>query len=281
MGQPGKPVDDGQTLLYLLGRSDIELAGITTSFGNGTIDEVFSATEQLLCALGRDDIPLFKGEGRRGQPPTDAARFLVEITASYPGEITLLAIGPVGNLRAAAEINPDFFGYLKQVVCMGGYLRPLELPGWDDVPEVNLSANPEAAFAVLNAPCPFTLMNAHVCLQAPFSLSELEPIAGSDPVAYRILRDYLLAIEERHLAPRDYLWDLLPAVYMSYPDLFDDNLVWVRSTIQDLETGTIVIGDEGEGARINMPTRILDVGRFYAILYDAWAQAPLTRNVWI
>ena len=74
------------------------------------------------------------------------------------------------------------------------------------------------------------------------------------------------------------MWDLLPAVYISYPELFDNNPVWVRSTTGDLETGTIVTGDEVDGALINMPTRILDVDRFYAILYDAWAQAPLIQT---
>ncbi len=285
MGLPGKPVDDGQTLLYLLGRSDIELLGVTTTFGNGTIDEVYAATEVFLHDLGREDIPLLKGEGKRGQPPTDAARFLAETAASHPGEITLLAIGPLGNLRAASELDPDFFHNLRGIVIMGGYLHPLPIPGWEDVPELNLASDPEAACVVLNAPlrrtqdaaCPVTLMNAHICLQAPFGLPELAPIEKSDPKAYCILRDYLLTCETPHLAPRDYLWDLLPAVYISYPDLFDDNPVRVRSTVADLETGTIDIGDDEDGALINMPTRILDVDRFYAILYDAWGQVSLSN----
>jgi len=272
MGVPGKPVDDGQTLLYLLGRPDIELMGITTTFGNGTIDEVYTATEQLLRDIGRPDIPLWRGAGKRAQFPTDAARFLAETVASYPGEITLLAIGPVGNLLAASQLDPDFFHHLKQIVCMGGYLHSLGIPGWDDVPELNLSSDPEAAFAMLNAPCPVTLMNAHICLQAPFGLEELAPIERFDRRTYHILRDYLLTCEARHLDPKDYLWDLLPAVYISYPELFDANPAWVRSTVEDLESGTIVVGSAGGGARINMPTRILDVDQFYAILYEAWAE---------
>ncbi|GAB4546229.1 MAG: nucleoside hydrolase [Anaerolineae bacterium] len=283
MGLPGKPVDDGQTLLYLLGRPDIELMGVTTTFGNGSIDEVYQATQTLLHDLGRDDIPLLKGAGRRGQPPTEAARFLAESAASHSGQITVLAIGPLGNLRAAAELDPDFFGHLKGIAIMGGYLHPLPLPGWEDVPELNLASDPEAAWTVLNAPrqaaevaCPITLMNAHICLQAPFGLAELAPIEAFDPRAYGILRDYLLTCQSRHITARDYLWDLLPAVYLSYPDLFDDNPVWIGSTVADLERGTIVTGAEGEGALINMPTRILDIDQFYAILYEAWAQASLS-----
>jgi hypothetical protein len=121
------------------------------------------------------------------------------------------------------------------------------------------------------------LMNAHICLQAPFGLPELAPVETFDSLAYQVLHDYLLAIQERHLAPRDYLWDLLPAVYVSYPELFDPNQVWVRSSVAHLETGSLVLGQGGVGAPINMPTRILDIDRFYTILYDAWSKAPPNR----
>jgi inosine-uridine nucleoside N-ribohydrolase len=272
LGVPGKPVDDGQTLLYLLGRSDIELVGITTTFGNGTIDEVHAATEWLLRELRREDIPLFKGAGARGQAPTEAAYFLAATAARYPGEVSVLAIGPLGNLRAASEVDPNFFRNLKQVAVMGGYLHPLE-GYWANVPELNLSCDAEAAYAVFHAPCPVTLMNAHVCQQAPFGLPELERLQswrGSS--IYEDLHNWLLQCEVAPSVPGDYLWDLLPAVYLSYPELFEENRVWVRSTVSDLETGTIVLGREGEGAPVNMPTRILDIDRFYDILYEAWGR---------
>ncbi|TFG49619.1 MAG: nucleoside hydrolase, partial [Anaerolineales bacterium] len=44
MGLKTKEVDDGLTLYYLLGRPDIDLLGITTTFGNGTIDQVYQQT---------------------------------------------------------------------------------------------------------------------------------------------------------------------------------------------------------------------------------------------
>lgn len=277
LGLPGKPIDDGQTLLYLLGRPDIELMGITTSFGNGTIEEVRTATERFRRDYGLD-IPVYHGAGQRGQRPAETGRFLAETAAAYPGQISLLAIGPVGNLAAAAEIDPLFFRNLKQIACMGGYLRPLDVPGWEHVGEVNLAADPEASFTVLHASCPFTLMNAHTCLQAPFGLEELAPLEKHDPYTYHLMREFLLVCQARHVNPRDYLWDLLPAVYISYPELFDANPVWVASTVADLETGMIVPGSEGNGVQINMPTRILDVERFYQVLYEAWNRAPVSQG---
>ncbi len=280
MGRPYWEVDDGLTLLYLLGRSDIELLGITTTFGNGPIEQVHPLTVQLLRCLGREDIPLFKGEGERGQAPTDAARFLAETAAAHPGEISLLATGPVGNLRAAAELDPSFFRNLKQITVMGGYLHSLRI-GWRDVSELNLSLDPEAAFAVLNAECPVTVMNAHVCLQAPFRWRDLRRVRHWSRSTRRLLRNWLITLGIGCGVPEFYLWDLLPAIYISYPDLFDANPVWVQSTVKDLETGTLVISDEADrrpsesGARINMPSQILDIARFNKILFDAWAQVEL------
>ncbi|HIC89703.1 MAG TPA: nucleoside hydrolase, partial [Anaerolineae bacterium] len=274
MGLPHWEVDDGLTLLYLLGRSDVELLGVTTTFGNGTIDQVYTLTKQLLCNVGHEHIPLFRGEGERGQPATDAARFLVEMTASHPGEITLLATGPLGNLRAAAELDPGFFQQLKQIVCMGGYLHPLRI-GWRNVAELNLSADPEAAFAVLNAPCLVTLMNAHTCLQASFGWRDLTRIRHWGSNTRRIIRNWLLEFGRQCGVLKFFLWDLLPAVYISYPELFDTNMVWVRSSVTDLETGTIVLAEEGDGAVINMPTRILDQHCFKEILFEAWARVHL------
>jgi purine nucleosidase len=238
MGLPLKEIDDGLTLLYLLGRPDIELLGVTTTFGNGTIDEVHAQTERLLRDFGPGDIPVFKGEGERsqalrlprlrsgqvrsGRAPTDAARFLAETVASRPGEVTLLATGPLGNLHAAAELDPAFFDNIKRVVCMGGYLHPLRI-GWRNVPELNLSADPEGALAVLNAPCPVTLMNAHVCLQAALGWRELKCLDHWGRDMRRTVRAWLLTFGAYCGVRVFYLWDLLPAVYLSYPDLFDRN----------------------------------------------------------
>ncbi len=40
MGLDNRDIDDGMALMYLLGRDDVELLGITLTAGNGTIDEV-------------------------------------------------------------------------------------------------------------------------------------------------------------------------------------------------------------------------------------------------
>ena len=275
MGHPWqRGGDDGLALLYLMGRPDIDLLGITTSFGNGPIELVYPHTQQLLRDIGREDIPLFKGEGERGQAPTEAAHFLAETAAEHPGEITLLAIGPLGNLRAAAELDPSFLGNCKQIAIMGGFLHDLRL-GYRKIGEINLSYDPEATLAVLDAPCPVTLMNAHICLQAMFTWLDLRRIRAWGPKTRSLLRRWLLLLGIGTGLPGFVLWDLLPAAYIEFPELFDENAVWIRSTVQDMEAGSIILGEEGDGARINMPNNILDPKRFKEILFEAWEKTPL------
>ena len=275
MGIPKKEVDDGLTLLYLLGRPDVELLGVTTTFGNGSADAAYTQTARLLHDVGREDIPVYYGADRRGDSPTPAAQFLAEMAAAHPGEISLLATGPLGNVRAAAELDPAFLGNVQRIACMGGYLHPLRI-GYRTFPELNLSGDPEGSRLVLNAPnhgCPVMLMNAHICLQAPFRWRDLRSVRHWGPAAHKTLLYWLIAFGWLYCGvPEFYLWDLLPAVYLSYPALFDENQVQIQSTVSDLESGALKPVEVTEEPAVNMPAHILDPQQFKAILSEAWAR---------
>lgn len=268
-GLPLKEIDDGLTLLYLLGRADVDLLGITTVFGNGTLEEVLDATRQQLQGLGRTDLPVLAGAGTRGAAPTEAARFLAETAAARPGEITLLATGPLSNLHAAAQLDSGFFGNLKAIACMGGYRHDLRL-GWRTLPELNLSADPQASYSVLNAACPVTLMDAHVCLQAPFGLRDLRRARFWDRATRRTVRNWLLTFGLYCGVTVFYLWDLLPAVYITHPDLFEARTERVASSEDDLATGSLVRIEDEAAPPVVMPARILDPTRFKDVLFEAW-----------
>jgi purine nucleosidase len=194
--------------------------------------------------------------------------------AKHPGEISLLATGPLGNLRAASTLDPNSLGNLKQIPIMGGYLHDLRV-GWRRVGEINLSRDPEASFAVLNAESPVTLMNAHTCLQADFSWTDLHRVRHWGSKTRRLLRQWLLTLAAGCGVPRFNLWDLLPALYIEFPELFDENPVWIRSTVKDLETGSIILGNESSGAQVNMPRAIVDPNRFKRILFEAWSRISI------
>lgn len=269
LGPFGKEIDDGLALLYLLGREEVELLGVTATFGNGTLEEVVTQTRWLLGELGREDIPLVPGEAARGEPPTPAAEFLASTVAQHPGEVTVLATGPLGNLRAAAGLDPAFFHNARQVVCMGGIREPLRI-GLRTLPELNFSANPEASAAVLGAPCPVTVMSAQVCLQAAFGWRDLRRVRGWRPAFRRAVRRWLIAFGLYCGVPRFYLWDLLPAVYVTHPGLFSEEQVTLDASAGPLRAGRLAEA-AGGGAHVRLPARITDIDRFRALLFETWA----------
>ncbi len=278
MGIPGLPIDDGQTLLYLWGRSDIDLLGITTTFGNGTIEEVQRATKDLLEHVGKPDLPLIRGASRRGEPPGEAATYLAETVAAKPGAISILAIGPLGNLHAASQCDPEFFRNVKQIVIMGGSTAPIYLGG-DELPELNLASDPEAAHAVLTAPCRITLMNAQICLEAPFSLEDMPRIKNWDDRTRGMIEEFLEHLGQKNGEAKDYLWDVLPAVYISHPEIFVDKEILLSSTVADLASGLINMAREGDLPRINMPGEIVNIDRFNRIVDVAWSNCPVSNRV--
>jgi len=270
LGLPFKEIDDGLALLYLLGRTDIEILGVTTVFGNGTMIQSYEQTRQLLHAYGRANIPVYKGAAKIGDISTDAAHFLTETCAAHPGEITIVATAPLSNMWAAEKLYPQFFTNLKQVVCMGGYLEPLRI-GWRNVSELNLSADAEASWMVLNAPCLVTVMSAQLCLQATFGWGDLRKVGFIDREMQAVIRNWLLAFGFFCGVDKFYLWDILPAVYISHPEMFEQRKVNIISTVEDLLSGSLVIDKQNNNQKpINLPSKIKDVQQFRKVIMDSW-----------
>lgn len=109
MGVPNHDVDDGLALLYVLGCPEVDLLGVTCSFGNSTQDTVYRNTRRLLQEWGRGDIPVFRG----ADSPAPLARYLEQILSGWFGW-NRVRYGQDGfvnwDLMAAAQlIHPELF----------------------------------------------------------------------------------------------------------------------------------------------------------------------------
>ncbi|MBN1536700.1 MAG: nucleoside hydrolase [Anaerolineales bacterium] len=279
LGLPFKEIDDGLALLYLLGRPDIEILGVTTVFGNGSMAQSYTQTRQLLRIYGRQDIPVYKGAEKAGEISSEAAHFLVETCAAHPGEISLVATGPITNLFSAVKLDPQFFANLQQVICMGGYLEPLRI-GWRNVAELNFSADAQASWMMLNSPCALTVMSAQLCLQASFGWRDLRLTRFFDREMRRTIRNWLVAFGLFCGVDRFYLWDLLPVIFVSNPELFDKRDVNITSTVEDLMHGSLILGHESsDHKRINLPSKINDVKKFRNIMLNSWHHAIMQNKI--
>ncbi|MCD6506764.1 nucleoside hydrolase [Candidatus Poribacteria bacterium] len=161
----GSDIDDAVCLAYLLKQPRCELLGVTTVTGE---PERRAMLASAICkAAGRDDVPIRSGSAdpilveqrQKGAPqaevlprwrhredfePHAAVEFLRQTIRSRPGEITLLAIGPLTNIGLLFALDPEIPGMLRSLVLMNGAftgrlpsLAPLE---WNAIGDPHATA---------------------------------------------------------------------------------------------------------------------------------------------
>ena len=279
MGKPCWIIDDGLAIFYTLGVPNLELIGITTTFGNSKIKTVMKHTKKLLKAIGREDIPLMEGASKKGDYSTKAAHFLADIVASNPGEITLLALGPLGNLRGAHELYPDFFKNLKGIILMGGIIKERLTIGRTKIKDVNLRRDHKAAYTVLNAECPVTIINCHICKQVPFTKDDFEEMDFWPKNLMHILKNSVWTDHLLHKIDHTILWDLLVPVYLTNQELFDKKPVRIlASKEEDVIDGRLKISPEEKGTEVHMPSKVLDPLMFKKIVIESWQRFHETTS---
>jgi purine nucleosidase len=172
MGAPGSDIDDGFALALAIAEPAIDLELVTTVGGNTDVDTATALSAQLLERLGRPDVPVVRGAGgplrgggrRHGTPPRPRAHAAVEIAERVlgaPGELTLVAIGPLTNVALALLLAPDVAGAVREIVIMGGaYLRHTNIAAM--VGEFNVWCDPEAAAVVFAGGAPLRCVGMDV-----------------------------------------------------------------------------------------------------------------------
>jgi purine nucleosidase len=129
----GDDIDDAFALALLLRSPEVKLLGVTTAFGDTELRA--RLVDRYLQAVGRTEIPVTAGaetphnnvfsqeayakQAREREHP-GSIKFLLDQIRAHPGQITLVAIGPLTNVRVAIQRDPDTFRQLKRVVMMGG-----------------------------------------------------------------------------------------------------------------------------------------------------------------
>ncbi|MTI58846.1 MAG: nucleoside hydrolase [Firmicutes bacterium] len=281
MGLPEKDVDDGLVLLYLIGNNNLKLSGVTTVFGNGSLEEVDNSTERIFSELNITDITLKSGACSSANLEQKAACYLVEQAKKYPGEFSLLATGALTNLKAAYRMDPEFFTNLKEIVVMGGLTEPL-IFGDQEIEELNFSCDPEAAYITLNADTPVTVMSGNLCLEALFGSQEYDRLKNNNLPIYNLIFDYIkdwFDFSSKLIGKSGfYMWDLVAALYLEQKELYNSKYYRFNSDINDLTCGRLKIkelaiceDDKSSAGVINLPVGIKDVEVFKDLIFSTWA----------
>lgn len=251
-------IDDAMAIFYALESPDLDVIGLTSVFGNAHAAVCTANALKLLEIAGRSDIPVAKGaeaplempyrgpvpfvHGSDGQgdvflpPPStsplsiDAAQFIVQSVMGAPGEITLVALGPLTNIALAMQIEPTLTTHMAEIVLMGGNA----FVGGNASPaaEANILNDPEAADFVFGADCSIVMAGLDVTEQTLMTSADLARISSFDnPRAQHlaaIMPFYEAFYRQRNGVDGIFVHDSTTISYLLAPQLY----TWVEYPIR-------------------------------------------------
>jgi inosine-uridine nucleoside N-ribohydrolase len=162
--------------------------------------------------------PLGRLTGRKARPE-NAVDFLIAEIERHPGEITVLAIGPMTNIALALRMRPSIESKIKRIVFMGGNVNVAGNASADA--EFNFWFDPEAAQIVLRSRISEKVMfGLDVCNTVPMHKAEFDQIANAHTPITDLFREDLGNRYPGFLKKPDataYFWDSLAAAYVIDP----------------------------------------------------------------
>jgi inosine-uridine nucleoside N-ribohydrolase len=201
-------VDDALALLLAMRSPELKIEGITPVAGNVPLELTLPNALRMVEIAGRTEIPVAAGakapltrrlvtaayaHGENGlggavfpDPKTKpiaqpAAEFIRDTVRKYPGEVTLITVGPLTNVATALNLDSELAGMVPRLVMMGG-----SLSGGNITPaaEFNVYVDPEAARIVFQSGIPITMVGLDVTRKTSLTEEHVRVLeASKDPAA--------------------------------------------------------------------------------------------------
>ena len=242
-------IDDAQAIIMAYQYPGVQIEAITTVAGNVGVDQTSVNALRILDALEAEHIPVYVGAstalvekgnrashvhgedglGDAGIPRSSrslelepAAQALVRLGKENPGELELIAIGPLTNLALALRLDPDLPSRYKCLVVMGGaYFAQGNTPSLPV--EFNFYADPDAASVVFDNWPMLTLVTWEATLAHGIELAQYNELMKFDNQRSHFLQKITekLAVFMKEVYGRDvsYLADPLAMAVLLEEDI--------------------------------------------------------------
>jgi inosine-uridine nucleoside N-ribohydrolase len=301
------PQDDAMALFFVLNSPEVQILGLTTVAGNRSMNVATADALKVLEVTGRTEIPVFRGAAsplvhekaewdtkRHGgwyandpapEPPGGFAKkqaearsavdFLVDTVMQNPGQITILAIGPLTNIAMAMRMETRFASNVKRLVIMGGAIASFPDGGGNHTPnaEFNFYVDPEAAQVVLRSGIPIVLSTLNISRKAKFTKEWYEKIVAVDTPITRLVKDRLGPGFEQRPDRISLMYDQIAAATLVDPTLMKTVELYVdvdanHDANYGVSVGAPQIWPGGEGARKMLVQTDLDWDKFIRLYVD-------------
>jgi purine nucleosidase len=202
-------IDDALAILLALASPEVKVEGISVVFGNCAVDQGVRNALAVLDLARAPEIPVARcmerplvqplllapethgdtglgyarlPEPRRQPDPRHGIDLIIETARAAPGEITLVALGPLTNLAMALRREPRLVNWLRRVIIMGGAIR--HQGNTTPLAEFNVYCDPHAAHIVYHSGLPITLVPLDVTYQVVLKPAHVKDLlALGSPVA--------------------------------------------------------------------------------------------------
>ncbi|XP_024024622.1 probable uridine nucleosidase 2 [Morus notabilis] len=200
-------IDDTMAIFVALRSPEVEVIGLTTIFGNVYTTLATRNALHLLENAGRTDIPVAEGShvtitngtklriadfvhgvdglGNQNFPPPkgkpiqqSAPAFLVEQASLYPGQLTVVALGPLTNIALAIQLDPAFAKNVGQIVVLGGAF--FVNGNVNPAAEANIFGDPDAADIVFTSGADVLAVGINVTHQVILTDADRAVLASSN-----------------------------------------------------------------------------------------------------
>ncbi|MCL4458531.1 MAG: nucleoside hydrolase [Chloroflexi bacterium] len=213
-------IDDTAAIFFALSSGQLQVEALTTVYGNVEIEQCSRNALKVLEVAGRSDIPVYQGaarpllkEPRYGKrvhgddglgdvsfapphsclAPGRAAEQIITRIMEAPGEITVIALGPLTNLALAVSLEPQIAQNVREVIYMGGAI--FAMGNATPVASANMYNDPEAAYIVCESGMPLTQIGLDVCEHCYVTEEQMAVIGA----AHTPMTDFLTAISRKHM----------------------------------------------------------------------------------
>jgi purine nucleosidase len=293
-------IDDALAIAFAHGHPGIDLVGVTTVAGNVGLARTTANALAVCEFIGTPVTPVTPGcAGPLLRPALDARQvhgdsglggavlppaaasprdghaidYLIETVRAAPGEITLVATGPLTNIALAVQREPRLADWVREFVIMGGSAgRGNVTPA----AEYNIWADPEAAAAVFRAGWTVTMLGLDVTLRTGANDAVLRRMGELGPLGTRLLLPALEQYRSVREPGGPPVHDVCAVAWVAEPDLFGLIAARVQVELAGQFTSGMTVTDftaPGEVGNGNALVAMhIDVDKFWEVTLGTYAR---------